>query len=102
MKLTYFKDGAISFITALGISIPTGLIDDILKLLLLALITGFVVPIIRLLFHKLVKYLKDKKVISECDYNFLNNKAKETVDKLEKELQEKLKKDKEEGKINDD
>ena len=90
MYVNYFKDGTISFLTALGIGIPTGLVGNIISVLILAVITGVIIPLLRILFRQLFLLLNKKGVISDDELNEIINKQKKAIDELEKEV-EKLK-----------
>ena len=80
---TYIKDGFVSFCATLGITIPTGLLDNIVALLIVAAVTGIVVPLIRYLgsciIYNIKGYTEEKK-------QELQNKLDEDIDEIVDEI----------------
>lgn len=93
MYVNYFKDGSISFLTSLGIGIPSGLVGNIMGVLILAVITGVIIPLLRILFKQIFLLLNKKGVITDDELNEIIDKQKKMIDELEKEV-EKLKDEK--------
>ena len=80
---TYLKDGAVSFLATLGITIPTGLLDNILSLLIVAFVTGIVVPLIRYLGALIISKINGH---SEEKKQEFQNKLDEDIDEIVDEI----------------
>lgn len=82
----YIKDGMLSFMATLGITIPTGLLDNVISLLIVAVVTGILIPLIRYLGSYIIDSIKG---INEEKKQKLQDKLNDDIDEIEKEIKEK-------------
>lgn len=94
MQHNILKDSVISTATSIGITAQTGMLKDVMDLIIVTIISAIIVPLTRWIISICLQFLNKKGIIKEVEK--IENATDVLINMLEEELKEAIKENDEE------